>query len=263
MSKLYNGGASFGFSLNYNTAVPVDTRSAVQAKSDLLDPKTWVSGTYDENEDSNNVYVVYPGLTVTVVAEGTAYIFKAEEVNGTTIASEASWSKLATGGNTETVQDDVDAVKEGVGLGSDGSHVATSGNYTSEATTIAGEIAALDTELKKTNDLLGTAADGKDAETAFGKIAKETADRIAAIESLDADESTKGSNVTVGVKEVDGVITEVTVAEDYATVTKGDKTITVASGDEGKLIKASDLANAAAYAKELVDQEVSDRESAI
>lgn len=263
MSKLYNGGASFGFSLNYNTAVPVDTRSAVQAKSDLLDPKTWVSGTYDEEIDSNNVYVVYPGLTVSVVDEGTAYIFKAEEVNGATIASEASWSKLATGGNTETVQGDVNAVKAGVGLDKSGNHIATSGNYTGEATTIAGEISALDTELKKTNDLLGTAADGKDAETAFGKIAKETADRIATIESLDADESAKGSNVTVGVKEVDGVITEVTVAEDYATVTKGDKTITIASGDEGKLIKASDLANAAAYAKELVDQEVSDRESAI
>lgn len=263
MSKLYNGGASFGFSLNYNTAVPVDTRSAVQAKSDLLDPKTWVSGTYDEEVDSNNVYVVYPGLTVSVVDEGTAYIFKAEEVNGTTIASEASWSKLATGGNTETVQGDVNAVKAGVGLDESGNHIATSGNYTGEATTIAGEISALDTELKKTNDALGTSVDGKEADTAFGRIAKEVSDRIAAIEALDSDKEVKGTNVTVGVKEVDGVITEVSVSEDYATVTKGDKTLTVAAGDEGKLVKAGDLANAAAYAKELVDKEVSDREAAI
>ena len=40
-------------------------------------------------------------------------------------------------------------VKKNVGLGADGSHTQTSGNYTSSATTVTGEIAALDTQVKK------------------------------------------------------------------------------------------------------------------
>ena len=54
MSKLYNGGASFGFSLNYNTAVPVDTRIVVKTITDLKDPQTWISGKYDAENDENN-----------------------------------------------------------------------------------------------------------------------------------------------------------------------------------------------------------------
>ena len=40
-------------------------------------------------------------------------------------------------------------VKNNVGLGADGSHITTNGNYTSSATTVTGEIAALDTQVKK------------------------------------------------------------------------------------------------------------------
>lgn len=40
-------------------------------------------------------------------------------------------------------------IRESVGLGTDGSHTTTSGNYTSGATTVVGEIAALDTQVKK------------------------------------------------------------------------------------------------------------------
>lgn len=40
-------------------------------------------------------------------------------------------------------------VKNNVGLGADGSHTQTSGNYTSSATTVTEEIAALDTQVKK------------------------------------------------------------------------------------------------------------------
>lgn len=39
-------------------------------------------------------------------------------------------------------------VKNNVGLGADGSHTPTSGNYTSSARTVTGEIAALDTQVK-------------------------------------------------------------------------------------------------------------------
>jgi hypothetical protein len=45
-----------------------------------------------------------------------------------------------------------DKIEASVGLSEDGSHVATTGNYTSTATTVVGEIAALDTQVKKNAD---------------------------------------------------------------------------------------------------------------
>ena len=43
-------------------------------------------------------------------------------------------------------------VKNNVGLNENGSHITTDGNYTSSATTVTGEIAALDTQVKKNAD---------------------------------------------------------------------------------------------------------------
>lgn len=47
-------------------------------------------------------------------------------------------------------------VKNNVGLGADGSHTPTSGNYTSSATTVTEEIAALDTQVKKNETSITT-----------------------------------------------------------------------------------------------------------
>ena len=216
MGKLYNGGASFGFSLNYNTAVPVDTRIVVKTITDLKDPQTWISGKYDAENDENNVYTVYPGLAVAVTDEKTVYIFSNETVNGTTIADASNWSRLATGNNTGALQTEVDNIETAVGLNADGTHITTTGNYTQDATTIAGEISALDSELKNTNDALGTKEDSKETDTAFGRIAKEVADRTAAIEALDAEKegSDEAGFITVKVTEVNGVITAVDVISD-------------------------------------------------
>lgn len=172
MSKLYNGGASFGFSLNYNTAVPVDTRLVVATLDDLKNPETWVSGNYDSENDANNVYTVYQGLQVAVNSEKTVYIFVADTVSKTTITSDSSWSKLSTAESTGDTQVAVDKIESSVGLGENGEHLQTSGNYTSKADTIVGEISALDTALKRTNDNIGESTDTKDATTVYGSIAK-------------------------------------------------------------------------------------------
>lgn len=172
MSKLYNGGASFGFSLNYNTAVPVDTRLVVATLDDLKNPETWVSGTFDSENDANNVYTIYPGLSVAVNSEKTVFVFVAETVSKDTIISDESWSKLSTAASTGNTQEAVDKVESSVGLGENGEHIQTSGNYTSKAKTITEEIAALDSELKTTNDTIGTSKDTKDDSTVYGGIAK-------------------------------------------------------------------------------------------
>lgn len=47
-----------------------------------------------------------------------------------------------------------DKIEASVGLAADGSHVGTKGNYTSGATTVVGEIAALDTQVKANADAI-------------------------------------------------------------------------------------------------------------
>lgn len=92
--------------------------------------------------------------------------------------------------------------------------------------------------------LLGTKADTSDNDTAFGRIAKEVADRTAAIEALDANvTSTGGSHVTVKVDEANGVITAVTVTEsDIASASGLSDEIARAEAAEDKIEASVGLA---------------------
>ena len=115
--------------------------------------------------------------------------------------------------------------------------------------------------------LLGQLTDTSSADTAFGKIKAEEEARTSAIEALDATVSSNTTNVNVSITETDGKLTGLTVSEDYAIVTRTETSstpetpaanaaINVEAGDEGKLIKASDLAKVAAYAADKVTEEM-------
>lgn len=78
-------------------------------------------------------------------------------------------------------------VKNNVGLNEDGSHITTSGNYTSSATTVTGEIAALDTQVKKNETSITTL--NSQVNEINGKIAKN---------------APKGSNAITVTEEADG-----------------------------------------------------------
>lgn len=56
----------------------------------------------------------------------------------------------------KVLQAAIDKVEASVGLATDGSHVTTSGNYTSGASTVVGEIAALNAQVKKNTDAIAT-----------------------------------------------------------------------------------------------------------
>lgn len=92
--------------------------------------------------------------------------------------------------------------------------------------------------------LLGTKDDASTVDSAFGRIAKEVADRTAAIEALDANvTSTGGSHVTVKVDEADGVITAVTVTEnDIASASGLSDEIARAKAAEDKIEASVGLA---------------------
>lgn len=55
-------------------------------------------------------------------------------------------------GNLSAIQTEIDAIETSVGIGTDGSFTAQSGNYIASATTVRGEISALDTQVKTNAD---------------------------------------------------------------------------------------------------------------
>lgn len=90
-------------------------------------------------------------------------------------------------------------VKNNVGLGADGSHTPTSGNYTSSATTVTGEIAALDTQVKKNETSITTL--NSQVNEINGKIAKNApkgSDAITVTEAADG-----GSTIAVKLSATD------------------------------------------------------------
>lgn len=92
--------------------------------------------------------------------------------------------------------------------------------------------------------LLGKKEDASTVDTAFGRIAKEVAERKAAIQALDATvDSTGGSHVGVRVVEADGVITGVTVSEtDIASDSDLSAEVTRAKAAEDKIEASVGLA---------------------
>ena len=116
-----------------------------------------------------------------------------------------------------------DKIEASVGLAEDGSHKTTTGNYTSAATTIAGEIAALDTQVKTNTDAIGVL---NGANTVAGSVAKSIKD---AVEALDVTAVGGTGKVITTVSETDGKI------EATAIDLKSDavaRTATVATDDK-------------------------------
>ena len=74
----------------------------------------------------------------------------------TTITEEISALDTALKTEADRAIKQENTLESSIGLSDDGSHIATTGNYTSTATTITGEISALDTQLKSTTDGLAT-----------------------------------------------------------------------------------------------------------
>lgn len=117
--------------------------------------------------------------TVSTVREGEIHLVDVEvvEVDGKLTSATLNESKLneelqaikTSVTNEETrAKGAEDKIEASIGLAADGSHIATSGNYTKEATTIAGEIAALDVQVKANADAIADETSrAKEAEEAL------------------------------------------------------------------------------------------------
>ena len=160
-----------------------------------------------------------------VGAEGDNYVTATAENNTVSVSTNIG-SFTATAGQVGT-------------YGTDGSEATapTHGNLVGEENKLA-DASVIATQVK-------AYVDGELAIEAARSDAKNLAD----IAALDANvDSTGGTNVSVNVVEADGIITAVTVAENYATIDAS--TIEVTVGDESKMVKASDIAHLKAYVDE-------------
>lgn len=83
--------------------------------------------------------------------DATNYISKVTDLNDADVKLDTA---LKSEADRAIKQENI--IESSIGLSDDGSHVDTTGNYTSAATTISGEIASLDTQLKTTTDDLAT-----------------------------------------------------------------------------------------------------------
>lgn len=82
---------------------------------------------------------------LTVSADGLKVSGVNDAINAETVRAKGVEGKLTTSVNT---------VEASVGLAENGDHVTTKGNYTNQATTVVGEIAALDAQVKKNSDAI-------------------------------------------------------------------------------------------------------------
>ena len=132
----------------------------------------------------------------------------------------------------EALETEVNTIETAVGLGTDGSHQTSTGNYTSEATTIEGEIVALDSQVKANAD--------------------DIAEIQTAISGMDATSVSGESKVVIDVTETDGVVTATAAnltgvkldgyAEGSDAVIAATDTLGEALGKLQGQIKAMDLA---------------------
>ena len=149
-------------------------KAVADAKAELLGDAATEYNTLGKLEDkiqALDVKATKAHTEVVAKADGHVTVAVADSTDGThkvvTISENdiASATALTTEVNRAKAAED--KIEASVGLAADGSHVTSKGNYTKNATTVVGEIAALDTQVKANADAI--AAEKTRAENAEAK----------------------------------------------------------------------------------------------
>lgn len=130
-------------------------KSVADAKAELLGDAAAEYNTLGKLEDKIQAVDAKASSAHTEVvakAEGHVTVAVADSTDGThkvvTVSENDIASDAALKDEVNRAKAAEDKIEASVGLAADGSHVKTNGNYTSGATTVVGEIAALDTQVK-------------------------------------------------------------------------------------------------------------------
>ena len=136
-------------------------KAVADAKKELLGDAAAEYNTLGKLEDkiqALDVKATKAHTEVVAKADGHVRVAVADSTDGThkvvTVSEDdiASASALTTEVNRAKAAED--KIEASVGLAADGSHVKATGNYTTGATTVVGEIAALDTQVKANADAI-------------------------------------------------------------------------------------------------------------
>ena len=136
-------------------------KAVADAKAELLGDAAAEYNTLGKLEDKIQALDVKATKAHTeVVAKGDGHVrvAVADSSDGThkvvTVSENDIASDAALTAEVNRAKAAEDKIEASVGLAADGSHVTTNGNYTSGATTVVGEIAALDTQVKANADAI-------------------------------------------------------------------------------------------------------------
>ena len=140
-------------------------KAVADAKAELLGDAAAEYNTLGKLEDkiqALDVKATKAHTEVVAKAEGHVTVAVADSTDGThkvvTVSENDIASDTALKGEVNRAKAAEDKIEASVGLAADGSHVKTTGNYTSGATTVVGEIAALDTQVKTNADAIAAEA---------------------------------------------------------------------------------------------------------
>lgn len=136
-------------------------KAVADAKKELLGDAAAEYNTLGKLEDkiqALDVKATNAHTEVVAKAEGHVKVAVANSSDGThkvvTITENDIASDAALTAEVNRAKAAEDTIEASVGLADNGSHVKTTGNYTSGATTVVGEIAALDTQVKANADAI-------------------------------------------------------------------------------------------------------------
>ena len=138
-------------------------KSVADAKKELLGDAATEYNTLGKLEDkiqALDVKATKAHTEVVAKAEGHVTVAVADSTDGShkvvTISENDIASATALTNEVSRAKAAEDKIEASVGLAADGSHVKTKGNYTSGATTVVGEIAALDRQVKTNADAIAS-----------------------------------------------------------------------------------------------------------
>ena len=142
------------------------------------------------------------------------YISGATSLNNADVKLDTALKAVADSANS--AQTEIDAIETAVGLDANGNHIASTGNYTSNAESIEGEIVALDTQVKANADAIdaledafvsgatmnGTGVIKSNNTLAFTAVGKQTAATATANEAIVVETDVNGG-LTLGIASLD------------------------------------------------------------
>lgn len=176
-------------------------KAVADAKAELLGDAATEYNTLGKLEDKIqelDVKAAQAHTEVVAKAEGHVTVAVADSTDGSHKVVTISENDIASANDltaeVNRAKAAEDKIEASVGLAADGSHVKTNGNYTKNATTVVGEISALDTQVKANADNITTISGNVTTNASdIAKLKTTVSGHTTSINTLNGEETALGS----------------------------------------------------------------------